>query len=197
MLEKIGAFMSEMSQSPDFTYSHKQGQPGDKAAIKRLVDLFKALGYETPSSLVRFYEAHDGFTLRWSYKKSTHPDYMTGGQTDISDINMLITWLQHVPNDLIPFDYMSDVNQVLLHLQKKKIVLVYRNIERDKTFPMSIDINEYFHLLDESRGLYPWRELFIKSRSFKLKPVLKDKFFNDLKLLFKDANPTLFIKNKV
>jgi hypothetical protein len=197
MLEKIGTFASEISQSSDFDSFHKRGEPVDDESIKRLVEVLKMLGHEVPSALVKFYETCDGFTLRWTYKKSTHPDYITSGDTDISKINLLLTWLQHVPTEPIPFDHVSDINQVLLQVEKQNIALLYRDMNLDETFPMSIDVNQYFRLLDESRGLYPWRELFVESSSFRLEPVLKEKFFADLSLLFEDTDPTLFSQSEV
>jgi hypothetical protein len=192
MIEKIRKFASEIAQSSDFSSFYKQGEPVGNEPVSQLVELLKAAGHETPSSLIRFYEASNGFMLRWTYKKSTHPDYITSGDTDISDINLLLMWLTHVPDDLIPFDHVSDVNQVLLRVEKQGIVLIYRDMNLNQSFPMSIDLDQYFRLLDESRGLYPWRELFVDSTSFQLSQELKEKFFGDLSLLFEDADPGLF-----
>ena len=52
---------------------------------------------------------------------------------------------------------------------------------------MSIGLDDYFTLLDETRGLYPWRELFTARR---VKPVLREKFFGDMKALFPDGELT-------
>lgn len=192
MLEKIENFASEIADSSDFTSTLKRGEPVDDESIQQLVEAFKERGHEAPTSLVDFYMAHDGFMLRWTYKKSTHPDYITSGDTDISNINLLLTWLQHVPDDPIPFDHVSDINQVLLRVEKQNITLLYQDMNLDKSFPMSIDLNQYFRLLDESRGLYPWREFFIHSPAFTLSKPLKDKFYADLHLLFSDTDPDLF-----
>ena len=192
MLDKIIAFTREILRSADFTCIHKQGGPADDASIDYLEEAFEKLGYKAPSSLLEFYRICNGFTLRWTYKKLIHPDYITSGDTDIASLDLLLAAIEHVPTEPILFDYVSDINQVMFRMEKNRITLLYHDEYLQEDFPMSIDVDEYFHLLDESRGLYPWRELFVKSTSFHIQQVLKDKFFLDLALLFKDADSTLF-----
>lgn len=193
MLDKLTKFVRKISDSADFSYTHERGDPADAELLANLEEAFKRLGYkETPPALVKFYQTCNGFTLRWTYDKLTHPDYLTSGDVDIVAAELLISALYSEPPDPVRFDNASDLYQVWLRPAKTGPALVYRREPKRKDFPMTVGLDEYFRLLDESRGLYPWRELFIKSKSFRLEPVLREKFFADLKLLFKDADPSLF-----
>lgn len=192
MLDKLTNFIRELAHSADFNYDRELGSPADEAALARLEEAFQNVGHETPPALAEFYRRWDGFRLRWNYTRLTHPDYLTSGDTDIADISSLISALRYASAEPILFDYASDIYQVMLQVGEKNLTLLYRDEYRGGDFPMSIGLEEYFRLLDESRGLYPWRELFVEAEGFVVEPVLRDKFFADLKLLFKDADASLF-----
>lgn len=192
MLDKLTDFVRRLKTSADFNYDHDEGGPADEAALARLEEAFQNVGHTTPPALADFYRRADGFRLRWTYKHLTHPDYITSGDTDLANISSLISALRYASSEPIPFDNASDVNQVTLRVEKKRLTLHYRDEYEGKSFPLTVGVEEYFRLLDESRGLYPWRELFIKSKSFRVEPELEEKFFSDLKLLFQDADAELF-----
>jgi hypothetical protein len=192
MLDKTTEFVRSISHSADFTRVHEQGSPVDDAGIGYMESVFKKLGCQLPPSLIEFYRTCNGFTLRWRYKKLTHPDYITSGDTAIVDLAQLLSTLEGAPNRPVLFDYVSDINQVLLRVGKRKVTLHYRDKNRRKTLPIPVDLQEYFRLLDEARALRPWHELLVEPKSFRLEQVRRDKFFNDLKLLFKDADAKLF-----
>lgn len=192
MLEKTIRFAQQALSGGEFTCSFTQDPPPDSGAITHLAEVLKGLGCEMPSSLRSFYQMCNGLTLRWTYNKLTHPDYITAGNIKITSITMLTAVLHHASHDPATFDNISDMNQVLVRVEEGVIKLFYYDERLDEELPLALDVDAYFRLLDESRGLYPWQELFVVSPSFQLDPVLRAKFFSDLSLLFADADAEAF-----
>jgi len=196
MFEKLERFIGELADSTRFqNVICTRGKPADKLAIGKLESLFQKLEVKLPPSMRDFYACYDGFTLAWEYTKLTHPDYITSGSIRITELAMLMTNLEYASDDLIPFDRVSDINQVVLRLNQGRVTLRYLDARSRTSVPLKLEMENYFHWLDETRGLSPWQEFFLASKTSRMKPVLREKFLRDLKLLFGDVDPTLFSSN--
>lgn len=193
MFEKIDGFIQIARRSPRFqNVISQRAAPAKQSDISALAAGLSKAGMDAAASapLLEFYRRHDGLTLRWEYAQLTHPDYITAGNTSIAEIGELIEGLNQSPNDLIVFDAISDLRQVMIRVGPGGLVFRYLDKDTGTDHPFEMDFARYFRLLDECRALRPWQELLVPS--FKLAPVLRKKFIADLKLLFDDANPSLF-----
>jgi hypothetical protein len=192
MLEKIRGFGEELGKSTQFQGYYEHGAVARADMLGEVQTLLRARLGSVPASLIKLYQTCDGLTLRWTYNKLTHPDYITSGGACIFHLGVVLRSIKYAPDDLIPFDAPSDTAHVMLRLDPGRLSMVYCEINSRVAFPLATSIDEYLHLLDECRALYPWRELFVVSPKFKLDTVLRDKFFADLNRLFADADPKLF-----
>jgi len=195
MLEKIDRFVQVARSSPRFqNVISQRSAPAKESEVTALADLLAKVGMDDAARapLLEFYGLHDGLTLRWELAELTHPDYITAGNTSITPLAPFLAKLARAREGLIPFDTTSDLRQVMIRVRGARPELRYFDADSGKDHPLDMDFARYFRLLDECRALRPWQEILIEAKSFKLEPVLRRKFFADLKLLFEDADPRLF-----
>lgn len=192
MLERISQFAMRIQRSADFECVYARGEPADSASLERLGDAFSACGITLPKPLSELYRAYDGFTLRWTYKRVTHPDFLTSGNTSIPPISTLLASIQYAPQEPALFDYISDLAQVEIRLDSGDAKLWYHQDDPELDAALRLDIGDYLEMLDRSCGLYPWQEFFLEASQHAMNPVLRDKFFSDLRLLFNDVDPAIF-----
>lgn len=173
--------------SEDYTCDLLIGKPMDEEMLLSASKQFKMLtGIDLPYVFNEFFAKHDGFRFRWTYKKLTHPDYITGGGFEIFSFDKIIEQLKQNKKKIV-FDLMNDINYSVFAVRTNKVILFYYDKYDKKYYPMKLDVGSYFDLLQKTKGLYPWQEFFINSSVNRPVSPLKEKFYVDLKLICPDS----------
>jgi hypothetical protein len=191
MLERIHRFALEIGSSAEFDCHYERGAAADAASIHELRRAFAGVGIEMPVALHDLYATCDGLTMRWMSKRTTHPDYLTAGNASLPPLATLLASIRHAPREPALFDYISDQAQVELRLDGGHPQLWYHQDEPELDAPLRLDIGAYLEVLDLSRGLHPWPELFIDTLALP-SAVLRDKFFVDMSRLFGGVDTSVF-----
>jgi hypothetical protein len=162
-------------------------------------------GFRIWEPIKRFFQhvVGAGFEWGWQYLGHTDPNRITCGTARISMIYQI-----YDPEDEIgqPFDLLYKNYRLLdrigeescvslkFHKGKEEPYLYYYLKETDQYYPMSIGIIEYFELLLQTMGMYPWQEFFIADNDFKGDTQRQDQFLSDMELLFPQAETSLFVQ---
>lgn len=158
-------------------------------------------GFALPKPIKEFYRVSNGFQFAWQYKGHPDKSRVTTGLATISELYEIYdpdeelgrphAWLYEKYR---LFDWAGEGDQVYMKFSKgSNDPALFYFTERTKSYhPMSLDFTAYLGLLAQVRGLYPWRKFFVADKRVRIDAKRAERFIEDLRLLFPDADPTPF-----
>lgn len=158
-------------------------------------------GFALPRPVKEFYRESDGFQFSWQFTGRPDESRVTTGVAAVSRLYEIYDPDEHLgrPHAWLYegyrlFDWAGEDEQVYMKFSKggNDPALFYFTEGTKSYHPMSLDFTAYMGLLADVRGLYPWRKFFVEDKRVRVDAKRAERFVEDLRLLFPDADPTPF-----
>ncbi|HEX8475982.1 MAG TPA: hypothetical protein VF666_18430 [Pyrinomonadaceae bacterium] len=158
-------------------------------------------GFRVANPIRDFYQSANGFRFSWKYLKHTDSERVTVANTHISLLSEI-----YEPEDeegksrkLLYenrrlFDRNGPENHVYMKFDEGQDEprLYYFHAASERYHLLSLDFVGYMERLREARAMSPWQQFFIDDKDFKIDEQRAEQFFQDLALLFPDADASKF-----
>ncbi|WP_460730616.1 hypothetical protein [Lysobacter rhizosphaerae] len=118
-------------------------------------------------------------------------DELRFGSLSLFPCSSVLFNISYDSNAYTAFDKMLDDSLIVVRLHEGEIELGIGPPESEDFRKLPLSIDRYLDLLDECRGLFPWQRA-IQSKAAGLMDDTRKRFLEDLRIVFPDADHTLF-----
>ncbi|MEM6343750.1 MAG: SMI1/KNR4 family protein [Bacteroidota bacterium] len=190
-----------------------------RKATKIDIEATEALiGKKLPKELVDFFLATNGLKIDWTIELQGKQSKIVRGKSNILNIESfskkeVLSWTNgnyqstvletkevnnffkvepFVSEDFFVFDDIGFGNLVLISWENQEDVELFLACYNDKIYKLRIGIEDYFRLLEKTRGIYFWQQYLIENQSLDLNNQIPDDFHSNMERLFPEEDISEF-----